>query len=146
VGAVKDAEDAILVDLGGDGRLDVVSCTEGKTRSVFWHRFTGQSTELLQAEKWITAPFPSLAGKQMWMQAVPLNVDQQRGVDLILASKGSGATIGWLQSPANVDDVAACQSHPLRDATWFMSLLLHDMDGDGDTDLVFTDGKGKRSG
>ncbi|MDQ3624366.1 MAG: sulfatase-like hydrolase/transferase, partial [Verrucomicrobiota bacterium] len=146
VGRVKSAEDAIFADLDGDGRLEVVSCTEGKTRSVFWHRFTGGKDDLLNPEKWNTAAFPVTAGAQSWMQAVALNVDGQHGTDLILASKGQGASISWLQSPAAPADLAAWQLHRLRKAGWIMSLHAHDMDGDGDADLFFTDRKGARSG
>src|SRR5688572_105582 len=37
-GFASDVEDAVLVDLDGDGALDVVSCAEGNTRhmSVHW--------------------------------------------------------------------------------------------------------------
>jgi hypothetical protein len=37
VGRVGSPEDAVVVDLDGDGAPDVVSCCEGITRSVFVH-------------------------------------------------------------------------------------------------------------
>ena len=37
VGSVKSPEDAVFVDLDGDGAMDVVSSCEGKTRTVFFH-------------------------------------------------------------------------------------------------------------
>ena len=37
VGHVKSAEDAVFFDVNDDGAVDVVSCCEGKTRSVFVH-------------------------------------------------------------------------------------------------------------
>ncbi len=37
VGKVKSPEDAVFTDLDGDGDCDVVSCCEGRTRSVFFH-------------------------------------------------------------------------------------------------------------
>ena len=146
VGRVRDAEDAIFADLDGDGRLDVVSCTEGGTRTVYWHRFTGSPGELLSPDKWTTTAFPALAKKEMWMQAVPMNVDGENGTDLILASKNKDASIGWLQAPPQPNDLAAWKYHKLRDAGWIMSLTLHDMDHDGDDDLLFTDRKGSRTG
>jgi len=146
VGQVRDAEDAIFVDLDGDRRLEVVSLTEGQTRTVFWHRFMGDTDDLLSPDKWETSAFPATAGTQMWMQAVTMNVDGQHGDDLILASKNTGATIGWLEAPESPNDLAAWTYHTLRDAGWIMSLMLHDMDADGDADVLFTDREGSGSG
>lgn len=146
VGKVMDAEDAILADLDNDGRLEGVSVTEGKTRSVFWHRFTGGKGDVLDEKNWTTDAFPATDGKQMWMQAYAANLDGQHGTDLVLSSKGPGATIGWLQAPEDPADLAAWKYHVLRNAGWIMSLTPHDMDGDGDDDILFTDRKGDRTG
>lgn len=146
VGKVNSAEDAIFTDLDSDGRLEAVSLTEGKTRTVFWHRFTGEKDDLLNEKKWRTSVFPATEGTQMWMQALTMNLDALHGDDLILASKSVGATIGWLRSPATPGDLSAWTYHTLRPAGWIMSLALQDMDADGDADLLFTDRKGGRSG
>ena len=146
VGRVSDPEDAIFVDIDRDGRLDVVSCTEGRTRTVYWHRFTGGAAQWLNAERWKTMAFPAVRGTQMWMQVVAADLDGQHGPDLVLAAKGEGATVGWLQSPPEPDNLDGWAFHPLRDAGWIMSLILYDMDRDGDLDLVLSDRKGRRSG
>ena len=146
IGEVKDGEDAIFADLDGDGRLEVISGTEGRTRTLFRHRFTGAEGELLQRERWQTEAFPVTTNAQMWMQAVPLDVDGRHGIDLVVASKNTSAAIGWLQSPAHPNDLAAWSYHRLRAAGWLMSLSPHDADRDGDLDLIFTDRKGARSG
>jgi hypothetical protein len=91
---VQSPEDAIFADLDGDGRLEIVSLTEGKTRSLFWHRFTGAADQLLQSEHWTTSTFPATAGTQKWMQAAALDVEEQHGSDLLLASKNKDATVG----------------------------------------------------
>lgn len=138
VGKVKNVEEAIFADLDGDGRVEVVSGTEGKTRTLFWHRqIDGQ---------WRTDAFPAATNTQMWMQAAALDLDGQHGPDLLLASKGDGAAVGWLQAPAQADDLGAWTYHKLRDAGWLMSIIPHDMDGDGDADALFSDRKGKRTG
>jgi len=146
VGRVRDAEDAIFCDLDADGRLEVVSCTEGKTRTVFWHRFAETAEELLEPTCWQTAAFPVTARAQAWMQAAAMDLDSQFGTDLMLASKNADGAIGWLQAPAAPGDPAGWQYHRLRDAGWVMSLTPQDMDGDGDRDVVFSDRKGQRSG
>jgi len=51
VGKVNDPEDAIFVDIDRDGRPDVVSCTEGRTRTVYWHRFTGLRCRRIESHR-----------------------------------------------------------------------------------------------
>lgn len=146
VGKAPNVEEAIFADLDGDGRLEVISGTEGKTRTVFWHRCSGPGSDVLNPERWRTVAFPASAGAQMWMQAAALDLDGLHGMDLLLASKGPDAAVGWLQAPKQPDDLAGWTFHKLRAAAWVMSLLPRDMDGDGDPDVVFCDRKGKRAG
>ena len=139
VGQANSPEDAVLVDLDGDGTLEVISCCEGRTRSVFAHWKSGDGT-------WTTNPFPALANQQAAMYCLPLNIDGAGGIDLVIGSKGQAAKIGWLQSPANPRDLAAWKYHPLCDAGWIMSLVAHDLDNDGDLDILASDRKGPTSG
>jgi hypothetical protein len=146
VGRVSSPEDAVLVDLDGDGALDVVSCCEGKTRSVYVHWAPRELERLLEESAWRTQPFPALAGRMMAMYCLPLEIDGQCGIDLVIGGKGPGAEIGWLESPENPRDLTAWKWHPTANAGWIMSLVAADVDGDGEMDVLVSDRKGKDSG
>lgn len=146
VGKVKSPEDAVFVDLDGDGATDVVSSCEGTTRTMFFHWAPKSAEQYLDAKAWKTQAVPCTANQQSWMFALPMNIDGRNGIDLIVSSKGNDASIGWLESPADPRDVAAWKYHRLRDAGWIMSLVAHDMDSDGDLDVVASDRKGAKRG
>jgi len=151
VGQVNSPEDAMLVDLDGDGGLDIVSCCEGKTRSVFVHWSPGKRTvkasaELLAGSAWRSEPVPALANRQAAMYCLPVDMDGEGGIDLVVGSKGLGANIGWLRSPRDPRDLAAWKYHRLADAGWIMSLVATDMDQDGDADILSSDRKGTSAG
>lgn len=136
VGKSPNVEDAVWSDLDNDGKLDVVSSCEGKTRKllVHWQQADGWKTEELAAPK------------QQWMFALPLQVDYENGVDLVVGSKGDGSAVGWLESPEDPRDVAAWKYHRWVDAGWIMSLRAVGVNLDGDVDVVFSDRKGLSSG
>ncbi len=146
VGSVKSPEDAVFADLDHDGAVDVVSCCEGGTRTVFVHWAPKSTSDFQDPSSWKTEAIPCTEKKQMWMFCLPMQIDGRHGIDLIVGSKGSGATIGWLQSPSNPRDVSSWKFHSLYNAGWIMSLQAHDMDGDGDTDVLASDRKGKTRG
>jgi hypothetical protein len=146
VGRVRSPEDAVLVDLDGDGAWDVVSCCEGKERTVYFHWSPASEQRRLDAGAWATTSVPATAGRQMWMYAMPADLDGRHGVDLVVGSKGADATISWLESPPDPRHVDQWRLHSLRTAGWIMSLVMHDLDGDGDPDILFSDRKGAGRG
>ncbi|CAN5910305.1 hypothetical protein BH23PLA1_BH23PLA1_12620 [soil metagenome] len=146
VGRVRSPEDAVFIDLDGDGAVDVVSSCEGRTRSVFVHWAPSDPDEYLNPVAWQTEAFPALEGQAQWMYALPLQIDGKNGVDLVLGAKEQGAPIGWLQSPENPRELAAWQWHPLSEAGWIMSLIGYDMNGNGQTDILASDRKGPDRG
>ena len=143
VGQSPDVEDAAFFDADGDGSLDIVSSTEGRSRKLLVHwapsreRYTNEhewKTEVLYAD-----------GTQ-WMFAVPMDVDRRRGLDLVAGGKNERAAVGWLESPAQPRSVRDWRFHRLSDAGWIMSLMVRDMNRDGRPDLLLSDRRGKQSG
>jgi hypothetical protein len=135
VGRVKSPEDAVPVDLDGDGAMDVVSSCEGQTRAMFVHWGPRWTTERLSAP-------PSL----QWMFALPMQVDGLNGIDLVIGSKGANGKLGWLAAPEKPRDLGSWKFHEFAPAAWIMSIVPHDIDKDGDMDLVYSDRKGAKSG
>ncbi len=145
IGRVSDPEDAVPVDVDGDGRLDVVSCCEGRGRAIHVH-WAPDSPEGVQDEnRWSTQPVPASRGL-LWMYCLPIDSSLNGRGDLIVGSKNQGATISRLQISGEARDVAGWTLTPLCDAGWIMSLRATDMDGDGDLDVLFSDRKGPTRG
>lgn len=146
VGKVGSPEDAVFVDLDGDGSLDVVSCCEGKVKTMCVHWAPKEKEAFLDSSSWKTEPIPVTEVAGSWMFCVPAQIDGKNGVDLVAGSKDRGAQIGWLESPENPRDLRKWKWHPIRKAGWIMSLFATDMDGDGDLDILATDRKGSARG
>jgi hypothetical protein len=147
VGRAKNVEEAIFADLDGDGRPEIVSGTEGGTKTVFRHRFEGTTNDdLLDSSRWMTEAIPATAGERMWMQAAAVDLDGRNGTDLVVGSKNRSAEIGWLEAPPKPAALAAWRHHSLRPAGWIMSIIPHDIDADGDSDVIFSDRVGERRG
>jgi hypothetical protein len=146
VGRVASPEDAVLVDLDGDGSMDVVSCCEGDNRTIFVHWAPRDSSRYLFPAAWDTQAIPITADAEQWMFCLPLQVDGRSGIDLVVGAKGDGARIGWLESPDDPRSLADWRWHPLYEAGWIMSLRAADVDEDGDPDIVASDRKGPTRG
>ncbi|MCB1120854.1 MAG: PmoA family protein [Verrucomicrobiae bacterium] len=137
-GKVADPEDAVFVDLNGDGRLDVVSSTEGDDRTVYAHFAPSGPVSAILEKPWTTKAFPATQENHHWMFALPLQIDGKRGEDLVLGSKEEQAVVGWLQAPAKGERVQNWKWHKLTDTGWIMSLRAIDVNQDGLKDIVFS--------
>lgn len=146
VGQAKNVEDAVFVDLDNDGALDVVSSCEGKTRTMFVHWAPKDPTKYLDDKSWTTEPIPATVGKQMWMYALPMQVDGKRGIDLVIGSKGKGAAVGWLESPENPRELDGWNYHKIVDAGWIMSIQRKRVSYRTPTPILVSDRKGPDKG
>ena len=143
IGEAGSPEDAVPVDLDGDGRLEVISCHEGSVKRVYIHRHL--SGDLLDPDLWSSTPVSQVDGIR-WMFAVPIRIGHS-SPGLIIGAKDRGGSISLLlPGTANVSDPSSWKAKKLRDAGWIMSLITIDMDDDGDEDLVFSDRKGSKRG
>lgn len=143
VGSAPSVEDAIWVDLNLDGQLDVLSSCEGKEQSLRMHLAPMDRANLLDREAWTTTVVPVSRHMTRWMFATPLPTSPQSKsqIEIVVGSKSPNGMIGVLTH--NGDD---WQIEKLTDASWIMSILIHDVDRDGDSDILYSDRKGSASG
>jgi hypothetical protein len=146
VGTVRAPEDAVFVDLDGDGAVDVVSCCEGSERTVYIHWAPKDRRQYLDPKAWTTQPLPASRAVAQWMFCLPMDTDAAHGIDLVAGAKNQGAAIGCFRAPPQPRDLASWTWHAWRPCGWLMSLVAEDMDGDGDLDVLFSDRKGPRRG
>ncbi len=140
VGPASSVEDAVMADVDGDGRVDVISATEGNARSLIVH-FAPTSGDYTESAAWSTVEFPKqLAGNRKWMFSTTLDVNEDGRLDIVAGGKDADAKIAWFEAPeANRRDLASWKFHAIGDVGWVMSLVSSDMDGDGDFDLLVAD-------
>lgn len=140
-GRTRSVEDAVFVDLDRDGAIDVVSCCEGGTQSVFVQWAPARPEDYLDESKWRCEVIPVSKGMTRWMFCIPMQVDGRGGVDLVAGSKNPNGRIGWFEVPDDARNLNAYKWHTISPAHWIMSLRSVDMDGDGGLDILTSDRK-----
>jgi len=141
VGRTVSVEDAVFADLDGDGGIDVISSTEGESKKIYINWAPARPDDYLDSAKWTSKVLPASDGLMRWMFAIPMQVDGANGLDIIAGAKDNNAMIGWFQAPENPRRISDWKWHPIFPATWVMSLIIKDMDNDGDMDIVTSDRK-----
>jgi len=140
VGHTPSVEDAVFADVDNNGILDVVSSCEGETRKIFICWAPESIQDLLDQQQWSSQEIPVVSGRQQWMFVLPV-ASKSGKTNLLAGSKGPGAKIGWLENPENPPSLEAWKWNPISEATWIMSMIMEDMDTDGDLDVVVSDRK-----
>lgn len=145
-GRARHTEDAVFGDLDGDGRLDVISSSEGGTQTVFVHWAPGNDEDLADEALWKTAAFPATAKQQRWMFCLPYDVDHDGDTDLFLGSKNENGSISWLENPGDTvaREVEKWNLHRITEAAWIMTLTI--LPSEGNDYLLASDRKGSNSG
>ena len=146
VGNVPRGEDAFGIDLDNDGAVDVISAHEGDTLGMYVHWGPLEPARLLDPEEWQTELIPSTQGKA-WMYAVPWDVNLDGHLDIVLGAKddyynerNAIGDIGWLEAPATEKrNLDTWTYHSMDHAGWPMSIIVHDVDQDGDMDILLSD-------
>lgn len=146
VGQAVKVEDAVFVDVNGDEILDVVSSTEGENRSLYFHLAPGDASKYVDGSQWSTRVLPVSKGKMQWMFAQPVDVDGKAGIDIVAAGKHEDAEIGWLEAPAQMDQLDRWKWHPLASIGWVMSIIEYDLNKDGLDDIVYSDRRDENRG
>ena len=140
-----DVEDALLVDLDGNGKQDIVTFSEGQYKRITLH-WAPEPHEYMQSDLWTSVDVPSTVDRTKWMFGQPMNVDNQHGIDLIVGGKNENAMLGWLEGPKDARDIDKWQLHQIAEVGWIMSIFTRDIDGDGRKDVIISDRKGEKNG
>lgn len=143
VGITPDCEDAVFIDLDGDGMLDVLSSCEGQTRTMFVQWAPASVDDLLDPAAWVQQEIPAMAGMTQWMYATP--IAGFSSPTAVVGSKTDDARVGLLRTTGGRDVENWTYQH-LSDAGWIMSIKAVDMNGNGLLDVLMSDRRGENRG
>lgn len=146
IGRVGQPEDAMAIDLDGDGQLDVVSACEGDTRSIYVHWAPTDKADLMNPEAWTTEILPASKKLMQFMFTEALDVNQDGRVDLVTGAKNEDAMLGWFESPENPRALDNWTWHPIAPVGWIMSIRSEPRGPSNSPALLVSDRRGTNRG
>ncbi len=151
IGSTPSVEDALLVDLDGDGALDIVASLEkgAERMAVFWS--TTDTAKIFDSGTWIQDELTQVRGVSQWMFAAPIHLSPGAPLSLVIGGKNynsdASAVLGLLIAPTeNPRELSDWQWRPLAQVSWVMSIETSDVDGDGFEDILYSDKHGPMAG
>ena len=164
VGRVADPEDAVAMDIDGDGRFEVISSTERQNQKLYIHRQGADGAWQTVAVASSGGPGPLLTrlceyrlfthlmrllgleqycwiGRmpQRWMYALPLEGESPAA--FIAGSKEHNGSITLFRKVPGAVLGEWAATHLAR-VGWVMSIIRFDYDGDGRADVIYSDRRG----
>ena len=91
-----DVEEALPVDLDGDGYHDIVTSSKGDYQRVTIHWAPSNRSRYKNVAYWKTRDVSTTVGKTRWMFAEPTEIDGRHGIDLVVGSKDPNGTLAQL--------------------------------------------------
>lgn len=149
--SVINPEDAVFADLDGNGQFDIISSSQNGVggRRIFISWAPDSFANYLTASAWTTESITDSIDLSRWIYSTPYQLDGENGIDIISGASNFNGVIDnsqivWFESPANPRNMDDWTYHKISDNAWTMSLMMSDMDGDGDDDVVTSDRDGAR--
>ena len=136
IGKTPNVEDAIFIHYNKKQELMIMSFCEGETISIFLHM------KDFQLGRWTQQILNTPPSNEQWMTGEgELFVD---GKSYVIAGGKNNSKIYAFQKPeVNNDNL---KWYELSEVSWTMSIIIEDIDEDGDNDILFTDRNGKNRG
>jgi hypothetical protein len=150
VGETPSAEDATFVDLDQDGSIDVVTSMETGQDRLAVHWGATSRGESKDPYAWAQEDLSAARNVTRWMFTQPITLPGQRYPAIVAGGKSVDNTpksfVGLFRATGHPRDLNHYQWTPLARATWVMSIEVHDVNGDGYDDIVYSDKKGQNCG
>lgn len=136
-GSTPDVEDAVIGDIDMDGSPDIVSATEGSDKGLWIAFAPWDNTHSPRQIGLHTQPSSPANHRYMFSVISDLNGDGRN--DIITGGKNGGHLGFYMSKDGNIRDKSTWSYYHIRKMGWTMNLILRDMDGDGDDDIVLSD-------